>query len=444
MLGIVPPSPEGGRIAHFARVGGKEQAVATRGGRHEGTEARRHGGGKIGVDDGWRNQNLSGSGGLAEGDVAGERDLSDHHEDAGRGKVRINVADETVSHLRTEQHRRGLCTSEPDRLSAFPAHRQRIIGRIGNTNDPRNRAELSEGLPFNNRTKHRNRPCPPGLNPKPGKTKTIEAQPTPLPLSLTAPSHLSSSSSPPCLRASVPPCLSSSSAIEVLSGTTGTGATTLALRVAKSTISSNATIHTNPSPSGDHTSNTPSPSRLADDVVPNNGVIGDRAGGKWIVVIDHRRHFYPPAAAAMGIPLERLLIIQPRNDKDAFWATDQAMRCPAVASVIALNCRLDTTRSRRLQLAAEKSGAVGIIITTQPTAGHSFASLRLKIDPVPFSADTFEPFDFDAARRCRISVLKIRNMQPVEPFVVGLNDETLDVPAHALSADRTTARRVSA
>ncbi len=232
----------------------------------------------------------------------------------------------------------------------------------------------------------------------------------------------------------------------MLSGTTGTGATTLALRVAKSTITSNATTttHANPSPSGDHTFNTPSPSRLADDVVANNGIIGDRAGGKWIVIVDHRHHFYPPAAAAMGIPLDRLLIIRPRNDKDAFWATDQAMRCPAVASVVALGCRLDTTRSRRLQLAAERSGAVGIVITSQSNAGHSFATMRIKIDPVPFSADSFEPFDVDAARRCRITVLKMRNAQPVEPFVVGLRDETCDVPEHALPADRTPARRVSA
>src|SRR5262245_5828346 len=43
--------------------------------------------------------------------------------------------------------------------------------------------------------------------------------------------------------------------------------------------------------------------------------------------------FYPPAAAAWGIDLARLLILQPANAADALWALDQALRCRGVGAV---------------------------------------------------------------------------------------------------------------
>jgi hypothetical protein len=81
-----------------------------------------------------------------------------------------------------------------------------------------------------------------------------------------------------------------------------------------------------------------------------------------IVVIDRCGTFYPPAAAAWGIPLADMILLRPANARDEAWALDQAIRSPAVAAVLAWPTRLDGRAFRRLQLAAESSGAIGILV----------------------------------------------------------------------------------
>ena len=61
-----------------------------------------------------------------------------------------------------------------------------------------------------------------------------------------------------------------------------------------------------------------------------------REGGV-AVVIDTPRRFYPPAAAAWGLELSRLLLVRPQSEKDLYWAVDQALRCPRVSAVLALS-----------------------------------------------------------------------------------------------------------
>ena len=211
---------------------------------------------------------------------------------------------------------------------------------------------------------------------------------------------------------------------------------------------------------------------------------------KTVVVVDCDGDFYPPAAVAMGIPADRLLIVRVSNSADAFWATDQALGCQAVGAVIATRLVLDDVRSRRLQLATEHSGGLALILA--PSAGaagrHTFAAVQLLIEPVapdakrawaitrhlteprapatdlvtprrrsgfglaaPIRARWFSSFsDTEVVRRCRITVLKVREGMPVEPVIVGLSDETFDVPLHPVPADRAagsspaTDRRLSA
>ncbi|MCG8586072.1 MAG: hypothetical protein MI757_15295 [Pirellulales bacterium] len=41
--------------------------------------------------------------------------------------------------------------------------------------------------------------------------------------------------------------------------------------------------------------------------------------GGALVVIDHGRWFYPPAAVAMGLDTNRLVVIRPDNEDDEHW-----------------------------------------------------------------------------------------------------------------------------
>ena len=101
-----------------------------------------------------------------------------------------------------------------------------------------------------------------------------------------------------------------------------------------------------------------------------------------IVFVDTPGDFYPPAAWLHGIDPARLIVIRPTNERDAFWATDQSLRCSAVTAVIASLEKIDDRQSRRLQLAAESSGCVGLILRSSRRVSHSFAAVRLLVEGV--------------------------------------------------------------
>ena len=108
-----------------------------------------------------------------------------------------------------------------------------------------------------------------------------------------------------------------------------------------------------------------------------------RDGGA-VVVIDQDAGFYPPAAAAWGLDLASTIVVHPSSDADQRWAIDQALRCPHAAAVLAWPRRLDGRTFRRLQLAAEASGAVGLLV--RPAAAQrepSWAQVRWAVAPRP-------------------------------------------------------------
>lgn len=101
-----------------------------------------------------------------------------------------------------------------------------------------------------------------------------------------------------------------------------------------------------------------------------------------LVVVDGLCEFHPPAVWRLGIPLDRILVVRPRSQNDILWAVEQALRCPGV---IATFCRLEKLTDRvfrRLQLAAESGGGIGLFLRavrfqTQP----SWASSRFLVQP---------------------------------------------------------------
>jgi hypothetical protein len=99
-----------------------------------------------------------------------------------------------------------------------------------------------------------------------------------------------------------------------------------------------------------------------------------------LVVVDRHGTFYPPAAAAWGMPLANMIVLRPTNARDEAWALDQALRSRAVAAVLAWPPRLDDRAFRRLQLAAESSGAIGLFV--RPASARrepTWADVRLSV-----------------------------------------------------------------
>lgn len=172
-----------------------------------------------------------------------------------------------------------------------------------------------------------------------------------------------------------------------------------------------------------------------------------RRGDGWILYFDTALDFYPPAAARLGVLLERLLVVRTGRLADVLWACEQALRCTAVAAVVLPVRSMEPGVSRRLQLAAEAGGGIGLIIRRDET-GPTFAATRMKVraegvkgsgdrgtgsaghcfSPILRSPGSLIPFSAQDVRRCLLTVLKLRDGSPPGPLMLELPDAAGDVP----------------
>lgn len=82
--------------------------------------------------------------------------------------------------------------------------------------------------------------------------------------------------------------------------------------------------------------------------------------------------------------IERSVFIDPPDDASRLWAIDVALRCPAVAVVIADGSGLDMAGSRRLQLAARAGRTLGLLARPPQERGElSAAVTRWTVTPSP-------------------------------------------------------------
>jgi hypothetical protein len=101
-----------------------------------------------------------------------------------------------------------------------------------------------------------------------------------------------------------------------------------------------------------------------------------------IVWCDPRRELYPPALAAAGIPLDQLLLLRPKTPEDEIWALAECLACRGVAATIAQPPPLSRVQVRRLQLAAERGGGVGLLLRPHDAAAtHHAAATRWLVQP---------------------------------------------------------------
>lgn len=127
---------------------------------------------------------------------------------------------------------------------------------------------------------------------------------------------------------------------------------------------------------------------------------------KTLLIVDPERSFYPPAARKFGLEVSRTVIVRPRNARDALLALGQALRCSAIGAAIGKFDRLQDRDARRLQLAAEAGGAIGVLLRPKSAQGvPSFASVRLLMDPLP---------SWRGRRRMRVEVLRSRSSSPLD------------------------------
>jgi protein ImuA len=108
------------------------------------------------------------------------------------------------------------------------------------------------------------------------------------------------------------------------------------------------------------------------------------AEGGTLAIVDRERTFFPPAAAALGIDLAEIVMLRPASDREALWAFDQALRCPAVSVVWGRVETLSSRAYRRLQLSAEEGGTVGFLLrSTRTLSQPSWCDFAVAVRALP-------------------------------------------------------------
>ena len=160
---------------------------------------------------------------------------------------------------------------------------------------------------------------------------------------------------------------------------------------------------------------------------------------RFIFLIDSAGCFYPPAAVQCGLNLDRLVIVRHARPSQALWAAEQVLRCSAAGAVIGLWPRLDERASRRLQLAAEAGGGVGLLVSgagrMSPTP---FAAAHLMVEPWVVSEENPTlalPLLREGNRRLVRIHLSLRRRAPT-CLVVDLHHASGHVPLYAVPGDR--------
>ena len=98
---------------------------------------------------------------------------------------------------------------------------------------------------------------------------------------------------------------------------------------------------------------------------------------------------YPP-----GLPSRNLIHVEARDARDALWAMEEGLRCAAISCVIGEIWGdpkvLDFTATRRLAVAAERSGVPCWLVRLGGIANLSGARMRWRLASIP---SLINPFD---------------------------------------------------
>jgi protein ImuA len=91
---------------------------------------------------------------------------------------------------------------------------------------------------------------------------------------------------------------------------------------------------------------------------------------------------YAPSLVAMGVDLSKMLVIRASSEVDKLWALEQSLGSRACGAVLSWLDAARSTALRRLQLAAEVGGGIGVLFRSlQAATQPSPAVVRLRVEP---------------------------------------------------------------
>lgn len=114
-----------------------------------------------------------------------------------------------------------------------------------------------------------------------------------------------------------------------------------------------------------------------------SAVILGRTGGP-VLWIGPDPEAWPPGLVRYGLSPSELVLVRAPKPTDGLWAMEEVLRCRAVTGALLQVADLDLTAARRLQLAAEAGGGLGLLLRPDiKETGPSSALTRWRVDALP-------------------------------------------------------------
>jgi len=171
------------------------------------------------------------------------------------------------------------------------------------------------------------------------------------------------------------------------------------------------------------------------------GILGRLAGDGTVLWCLPRPDLYGHGLAAHGLDPAHIVLVRAPRDSEILWAMEEGLRTPGIAAVVGEVGTLAAVASRRLQLAAERSGITAFLLRRWRDSGQAArernlpnaAVTRWRIAALPSQPLRGEP---GVGRpRWRAELLRCRGGEPA-CWEVEEADATGHVSLAAALADR--------
>ena len=162
-----------------------------------------------------------------------------------------------------------------------------------------------------------------------------------------------------------------------------------------------------------------------------------------------RPDLYGPGLAAHGLDPGQVVLVRASRDAEILWAMEEGLRAPGIVAVVGEIGSLPMVASRRLQLAAERSGITAFLLrrwrdggqATRERALPNAAVTRWRIAALPSLPTRGEPGV--GHPRWRVELLRCRGGEPASwempAWEMEVPDATDHVSLAAALADRPAA-----
>ena len=171
----------------------------------------------------------------------------------------------------------------------------------------------------------------------------------------------------------------------------------------------------------------------------------------WCTRAHEEREFgalYGPGLKALGLDPEHLLIVSLKRQQEVLWALEEGLSTPQLAGVIGEVGAAGLTATRRLHLAARKSGVPALLLRRTKNPGPTAARSRWRISGAASAPPALEPKALDpkalGAAKWRVELLRCRGGRPEgapTEWTLEWDHETHRFHLAAPLADRAAPRR---